>query len=1813
MGKRILSILLVMVTLLTALPPSFIAAASEISERNTIKYGDANGDGKIDLRDDLILKRYLAEQNPSGFDTKNADTNGDGKVDLKDILVIKKYLAGWEIALGPIIKDFIVTFYDGDKVIDKLTAKENEPLGAIPAVSKSSKANSILVGYYLDKECTKPFYAENPVTENINVYAKYEEMEKLEELTFTSFTKMDQDKNVTFSIKKVSGALLPEEAVTLIPKDGSDPVELKITDEDGDGVYTVKAPDGFKEGASYELTLEEGWNFDGKEDSVRTAAFTIAIKEVENLQMNDDIVYIQDTDALKYVVGNATLDVLKSDDIDQLPEAGGTFVYTDANKLEANDILCIYVGKNPNERDSKNGKELLDPVVYVKVSNISGTTVTFIPLGENDQQDLYEIPDNFPIIVPALPTGNEGTVNFSGLDLEVYKMMMGEDATKESALAAISVGDFISLYVSNKTVDGDENVYYGKITKYDAATGVITYVKSSAEEIEHCMDLYVDTEVSGDDIISDEKKAEIEQVVQSQLEASNFAEEAAFLLAELVTKTDGFRNNQGIRDFIIKDANGNELTDEQIALLNLGGSFELSDDIKLKAELIKKGDQLHFKGGVQLAISIDAEFEVEVEDDGLIKISLSASFVEEVAIDPKVSGEIVKKKILGIPIPTGVKVGSNIDVRNYTAFSFEAQIYTVEKEDQGKWETIKDIMNNPTEIIDAALPAEFAGALNTVGDVMSKIEELNNKIDKANEAVEKIEKYQNDVAALWAVIEEQGVTTKEAWEQMEEELGKTSVASDLLGLMDMTTETGITTEYLSTFQELMDKYSETVQKETDWVKLVEKEMFAAEVNICGVVIGIGVDFVVRMDMSIAIGSNLEYEVGKRYNFWFKIGLFKPSSGSSTMDLIDEKFAFQFYVMGRLGLRAGIEAEFYVGLGTGKFASVGITAELGPYIKMYGFFVYEYTKYRPANTRDWTETERMAGGLFMEFGLYFILGFEAEALGLFEYSHDFLDEEIPLLTAGEQKYYYDFSYEPEEGEMVLVKDEDSNSINGITMKLRDSLISMNYLDLKSGKQGEETVNYGRYSFTLSNPNFKFDEKTGIISVDVPEGTRFMECDLTVTYKYGKVAFSQFDMTVTIPLVWTNLSDAELKEFYSASVRVGNDAEGYETVWSKRVLKNQQYDLPTVDELKELMGWNDYKYVAGTGYGNQATEGLTLIEDKVYDFHVYYKQYSITVDGIQKADGTTTSKTYYAKYGEAFDFSDLVGTGTAQPGKKYTTFAGVETTATITVNGEKEVIDLSRPINAKVAEALTAEGGIKATANYIDTGIKVNFAFAGGESADIGTIVNKGEIPDLEAIEQVALDKNLDIIDITPAFSKVFAPLTYEVLLGVLTGPKATIKFEENGGAEISDLTKVEGSLLSKLPTPVRNGYTFEGWYTDNGTFKQLFSAKKMPVGGATVYAKWKANEYMVSFHVNGGNALATEAASKKVTFDKAYGTFPIVTKTGYRFAGWFTAAEGGVQVKETDLVKTASNHTLYAQWKELEEIPTSVFDFGEIDHRTYQTKTTQKAEFVFNPEEGATYKESEFTIKYMMQGESEYLEGLPIHVGTYDILISRLADAYYSKFEYLYTGVLIIDPINFDINAMWYKVVGKNYVTNLIGTEDTLYVQVAWQDGTKSSANMPIDRASNSREFSKYGVAPVEWYCKGSSGLSKTLVVDVDVYDVLGKSKSVGYEEKKWGGKTPTYTWKIDVPNVDVTAEGINVDDCSKIAVNVSTYGVSGGVLSGVQYVVDNEAVTVKGDSIIVDGTKLTEENTTIEVYAKYAGGKTQVKVTEFNVKRNTVE
>lgn len=276
--------------------------------------------------------------------------------------------------------------------------------------------------------------------------------------------------------------------------------------------------------------------------------------------------------------------------------------------------------------------------------------------------------------------------------------------------------------------------------------------------------------------------------------------------------------------------------------MNVGKSFELTDDVKLSVEIINKGEQLHFNNGIQLAVGVEAEFEVEVED-GTVKIDLSATFVEECELVPRVKGSIIDKRDSFYSY-SGWYLCKHINgcKEFYSIFNLTQIYIQLAEEEQSLWEKFKSIADNPTEALGLSnLPSGLSAGLKSVKDVMDKIEETQTKIDQANDTAEQIKGYKEDLNALWEVMKMNG-TDKEQWNEMCKTFEKSNVASDILDVMDLSTETELGTEFLDGMQALMDKYSETLQKETDWVTLVNKEICSTEVCYFGVVIGTQVNF-----------------------------------------------------------------------------------------------------------------------------------------------------------------------------------------------------------------------------------------------------------------------------------------------------------------------------------------------------------------------------------------------------------------------------------------------------------------------------------------------------------------------------------------------------------------------------------------------------------------------------------------------------------------------------------------------------------------------------------------------------------------------------------------------------------------------------------------------------------------------------------------------------------------------------------------------------------------------------------------------------------
>jgi len=142
----------------------------------------------------------------------------------------------------------------------------------------------------------------------------------------------------------------------------------------------------------------------------------------------------------------------------------------------------------------------------------------------------------------------------------------------------------------------------------------------------------------------------------------------------------------------------------------------------------------------------------------------------------------------------------------------------------------------------------------------------------------------------------------------------------------------------------------------------------------------------------------------------------------------------------------------------------------------------------------------------------------------------------------------------------------------------------------------------------------------------------------------------------------------------------------------------------------------------------------------------------------------------------------------------------------------------------------------------------------------------------------------------------------------------VTFDANNGSNLSFSSKVVtfDSPYGDLPTVSRIGYTFKGWWTakTGGSEIKTTTIVKTP-DHHTLYARWQANKYTVTFNANGGGT--PNPKTKTVTYDSTYGTLASVTREGYSFTGWYTAASGGTKIEATTKVQITANQTLYAHW------------------------------------------------------------------------------------------------------------------------------------------------------------------------------------------------------------------------------------------------------------------------------------------------------------
>lgn len=140
---------------------------------------------------------------------------------------------------------------------------------------------------------------------------------------------------------------------------------------------------------------------------------------------------------------------------------------------------------------------------------------------------------------------------------------------------------------------------------------------------------------------------------------------------------------------------------------------------------------------------------------------------------------------------------------------------------------------------------------------------------------------------------------------------------------------------------------------------------------------------------------------------------------------------------------------------------------------------------------------------------------------------------------------------------------------------------------------------------------------------------------------------------------------------------------------------------------------------------------------------------------------------------------------------------------------------------------------------------------------------------------------------------------------------TVNFYDYNNVKLDVITMKRGSEKTSITKPSRTGYTFTGYYLDNGStqYYNQNGAKVVnnfcPLNGGTInlYAKYTANQYTIDYETHNLTVDTTLKKQDTATYDQAI-TLSNDAKayTGYTFDGWYN---GNTKLFNTDRTFTSA--------------------------------------------------------------------------------------------------------------------------------------------------------------------------------------------------------------------------------------------------------------------------------------------------------------------
>ena len=322
--------------------------------------------------------------------------------------------------------------------------------------------------------------------------------------------------------------------------------------------------------------------------------------------------------------------------------------------------------------------------------------------------------------------------------------------------------------------------------------------------------------------------------------------------------------------------------------------------------------------------------------------------------------------------------------------------------------------------------------------------------------------------------------------------------------------------------------------------------------------------------------------------------------------------------------------------------------------------------------------------------------------------------------------------------------------------------------------------------------------------------------------------------------------------------------------------------TVEHYKEKVTGIGYQ-LSDTAVYTGTTDGSVSINANSYTgFTALDSSHTMTI----LPDGTAVTEFYYTRDTRTVSFDSNGGSSVSTQSKKYEQLATEPTSPTRSGylfagwytddTSFSQAYDFTDPVTSN----LTVH------AKWLSVPYTISYTLNGGSATTINSYTIETPAitlptPLKTGYTFVSWHQQADFLD-SSVTSIPMGSTGNKALYAQYSVNHYTLDYTLNGGtASLVENYTIEDESLN-LPTPVKTGYSFVGWF-DNANFtgSSISSVHQGSYGDKTFYAKWTTNSYTLNY-VMGGGAASTVSS---YTVETPTITLPSPIKSGYNFVGW----------------------------------------------------------------------------------------------------------------------------------------------------------------------------------------------------------------------------------------------------------------------------------------------------------------------------------------